>query len=182
MLSAILISDQCGTGEAQRQHQILRTSCASDSIPTWHKKNIGTGWRNNGQICNVPKQTALHFGRCRGVVFCIARPWKHLVTLSGIFLQTFVSLETSYDLMMRSCCFFSNALRAGPPFFGPIIGLPLLTMLTLCDHYKSNQSITKHHLSGNRIGDDGASALAGALKDALVVRFQKSARNTCVRT
>ena len=34
----------------------------------------------------------------------------------------------------------------------------------------------------NQIGDDGASALAGALKEALVLRVQKSARNTCVRT
>ena len=73
----------------------------------------------------------------------------------------------------------ANTLRAGLPFFGPIIQLPLLTRLTLCDrywkHYKANQSITTLSLEGNKIGDDGVSALAEALQAALVVRSQKSA-------
>ena len=126
----------------------------------------------------------LHSSRCRGVVCCVVLPWKYVVTFSVTLLLTFESLQTSYDLMMRSCCFFGNALWAGPPFFGPIIQLPLLTRLTLCDsywkHHKANQSITTLNLRTNKIGDDGANALAGALKEALVLRSQKSAPNTCV--
>ena len=41
-------------------------------------------------------------------------------------------------------------------------------MTATAKHHKANQSITELYLGGNIIGDDGASALAGALKEALV--------------
>ena len=37
-----------------------------------------------------------------------------------------------------------------------------------CEHYKANTSITTLNLRDNKIGDDGASALAVALKATLV--------------
>ena len=173
MFSVILISDQCATGRAQHprfsERHLLKAPLRRGIKK---KKRLGTVWHDNESICIVPKRTVLHSGRCRGVVCCIVRPWKHLISFSGNFLQNFVSLETSYDLMMRSCCFSGNALRARPPFFGPIIRLPRFTRLMLCDrcwkHCKANQSITKLYLGGNEIGDDGANALAGALKEAFV--------------
>ena len=67
------------------------------------RKRLGTVWHDNESICIVPERTVLHSERCRGVVCCFVWSWKYVVTFSVTFLLTFVSLQTSYDLMMRSC-------------------------------------------------------------------------------